>query len=73
MTAVEAGRGLAETSPRLLPRVRPALEPALLAALFAAGILAIGSGAVRIPWEVVARILLHRLGLPITPSWRIFS
>ncbi len=69
MTGIEAGRALAGASPRPLPRGRPALEPALLAALLVAGVLAIGSGAVPIPWETVARILLHRLGLPMTPSW----
>lgn len=69
MTGVDAGRGLAGAAPRPLPRPRRALEPALLAALLFAGLAALGTGAVSIPWGVVTRVLLHRLGWPIAPSW----
>lgn len=69
MTGVEARRRLAAAVPRPLPRARPALEPTLLAALLVSVIVALGTGAVSIPWDVVARILLHRIGASVTPSW----
>ncbi len=56
-------------APRPLPRVRPALEPALLGLLLLAGLLALGTGPVPIPWSTVAAILLHHLGVPVTPAW----